>query len=74
MVGDAIRSGNLESPVGKKDKVTVLITVEAIIAGFMIAYGALNTQRLVLYVLRWPIRADRDFCMCRSLAVAENAA
>jgi hypothetical protein len=30
-----------------KDKVTVLITAEAIIAGFMFAYGALNGQMLV---------------------------
>ena len=33
-------------PATKTEKVTVLITVESIIAGFMIAYGALNMQML----------------------------
>lgn len=38
-----------EIPPTKKDRVTVLITVEAIIAGFMITYGSLNGQMLIYW-------------------------
>jgi nitrate reductase NapE component len=39
----------LESTASKTEKVTVLVTVESLIAGFMIAYGALNMQMLTYW-------------------------
>jgi len=38
-----------QSEVRKTDRVTVMITAESVIAGFMIAYGALNNQMLLYW-------------------------